>query len=615
MKSITISISAVLTLLTVSCGKGGLPQVETVDYDIVTSQSVILVGEVVSEAGAAITHRGFYWGTNPNPTFSDNYTDNSFGPGVFTARVVGLVYDTVYYFRSFAVNENGTAYGRVISFKTTLPETGILTDARDGRDYPTVRIGDQVWMARNLAYLPSVASGYSNSETQPFFYVFNYYGTNLSSARNDPYYLTYGTLYNWPAAMSGDSSSNTDPSRVTGICPDGWHLPSDVEWTALTDFLGPDAGKVMKDHRNWDFNADGNNLSGFNALPGGSLTRSGGFTGFTAFWTSTSNASPDAWYRSLYNTGGVTRDNNSKALGFYVRCMKDSVHIDILRSPTADFNVNPKQGNTSTIFQFDASASSDVETESGKLEVRWDWDGDGTWDTYYSRTKTRSHQFDSLGSYQVTLEVMDDDGLVDTRTITVKVCSTFIDNRDNREYVFNTIGTQTWMIENLAYLPAVSPPPEGSETSPFYYVFDYAGSSIAEAKATANYIVYGVLYNWEAAKTACPPGWHLPSDAEWTVLTDYLGSSPGGKMKEAGVEHWLFPNQGATNASSFTALPGGYRYNTGRMYYLGKNANFWSGTKNSPANAWYRNLDYQYDDLSRRQGVLSYGYSVRCVRD
>ncbi|MDD4178128.1 MAG: FISUMP domain-containing protein, partial [Bacteroidales bacterium] len=79
------------------------------------------------------------------------------------------------------------------------------------------------------------------------------------------------------------------------------------------------------------------------------------------------------------------------------------------------------------------------------------------------------------------------------------------------------------MKENLAYLPNVSQPDDGSQTSPFYYVYGYEGFSVPEAKTTPNYQTYGVLYNWPAALTACPQGWHLPSDNEWTILTDYLG--------------------------------------------------------------------------------------------
>jgi uncharacterized protein (TIGR02145 family) len=200
--------------------------------------------------------------------------------------------------------------------------------------------------------------------------------------------------------------------------------------------------------------------------------------------------------------------------------------------------------------------------------------------------------------------------------------ATYKDNRDDKTYPYVTIGTQVWMTENLAYLPSVVGPGTGSEdagneTEPFYYVYDYDGTNITAAKSTANYTIYGVLYNWTAALSACPPGWHLPSDAEWTTLITYLGgeSVAGGKMKEAGESHWTSPNTGATNESGFTALPGGYRNSNGSFYYIGDNGGWWSSTVYYTTNAWGRYLYYSDGDVARSSVFKAYGFSVRCIRD
>src|SRR5690554_6744787 len=115
----------------------------------------------------------------------------------------------------------------------------------------------------------------------------------------------------------------------------------------------------------------------------------------------------------------------------------------------------------------------------------------------------------------------------------------FTDPRDGNVYKIITIGDQVWMAENLAYLPSVNMVADGSEDAAgsYYYVYGYDGTNVADAKATGNYATYDVLYNWTAAMNACPDGWHLPSDAEWTELTDYLGgaSVAGGKLKETGT--------------------------------------------------------------------------------
>jgi uncharacterized protein (TIGR02145 family) len=189
--------------------------------------------------------------------------------------------------------------------------------------------------------------------------------------------------------------------------------------------------------------------------------------------------------------------------------------------------------------------------------------------------------------------------------------STFTDSRDGNTYPLVNIGSQTWMGKNLAWLPAVSPSSAGSDTDSYYYVYGYEGSTVASAKATANYTTYGVLYNLPAAMTACPTGWHLPSDAEWTILTDYLGSSSGTKMKA--TSGWNFNGNG-DNSSGFTALPGGLSY-SGGFSNLGLGAYFWSASEGGTSTAWYRYLGYGYDGVYRFNYYRYGGFSVRCLQN
>jgi uncharacterized protein (TIGR02145 family) len=202
---------------------------------------------------------------------------------------------------------------------------------------------------------------------------------------------------------------------------------------------------------------------------------------------------------------------------------------------------------------------------------------------------------------------------------------------EGNHYAVVTIGLQTWMAENLKYLPGVVGPGTGSETIPYYYVYGYNGTDVTAAKATSNFTTYGVLYNWPAAMAGsassatnpsgvqgvCPAGWHLPSDAEWTQLTDYLGgeSVAGGKLKETGTAHWNSPNTGATNETGFTALPGGYRDINGTFLSIGHHGFWWSATENYATNAWYRFMFYNYSNVVRLYGSKELGFSVRCVRD
>ncbi|MFB6342480.1 FISUMP domain-containing protein [Saccharicrinis sp. FJH62] len=209
--------------------------------------------------------------------------------------------------------------------------------------------------------------------------------------------------------------------------------------------------------------------------------------------------------------------------------------------------------------------------------------------------------------------------------------NTFTDSRDGYVYRIVTIGNQVWMAENLKYLPSVTGPETGSETTSYYYVYGYDGTSVEDAKATTNYGIYGVLYNWTAAmegfasstdnpsgvKGVCPTGWHLPSDAEWEELIDYLGGVDvaGYKMKETGIEHWDNPNTGANNESNFTALPGGIRYLNGSFLTIGNHGYWWSATMDNASSAWHRSLVNDYIGVYWDTHYLDDGLSVRCVKD
>jgi uncharacterized protein (TIGR02145 family) len=198
------------------------------------------------------------------------------------------------------------------------------------------------------------------------------------------------------------------------------------------------------------------------------------------------------------------------------------------------------------------------------------------------------------------------------------LASQFIDSRDGTVYQIVEIGNQIWMAENLKYLPSVIGPNAVSLATPYYYVFGYSGTNVEAAKATVNYSTYGVLYNWPAAINACPSGWHLPSDADWTELTDYLGgaSVAGGKLKATGTTYWDNPNAGATNEIGFTALPGGFKFYDGTLFYnIRLIGCWWSNTKEIEYSAYYWYMTYDLSHISKKYNYLSLGYSVRCVKD
>ncbi len=198
--------------------------------------------------------------------------------------------------------------------------------------------------------------------------------------------------------------------------------------------------------------------------------------------------------------------------------------------------------------------------------------------------------------------------LVMTRTA---LRGTFTDLRDNHVYQFKTIGNSTWMTENLAYLPSVSPASKGSKEDPFYYVYDYQGSSVADAVSSWYYKQYGVLYNLPAAMAACPNGWHLPdSDVAYNGLIATVGMPAGKKLKSTSA--WTDHGNG-DNTSGFAAFPGGKLNEKGTFISTGDAAYFWTTTIRTLSIC--KGMFYNSDDIISLGVDDNSGLSVRCIRN
>ena len=197
-----------------------------------------------------------------------------------------------------------------------------------------------------------------------------------------------------------------------------------------------------------------------------------------------------------------------------------------------------------------------------------------------------------------------------------------VTDHDGNIYSTVKIGNQIWMAENMKtkHYANGDAIPDGTgagviseETDPEYW-FVYNNN-------LNNVSTYGRLYTWHTvtdSRNVCPDGWHVPSATEWTQLTDYLGggSVAGGKLKEAGTTHWSSPNNGATNESGFTGLPGGGRAcGTGLFGSLGENGHFWTATKDDSSSAWNQMLLHSDAGVYQYSTSKSHGFSVRCLKD
>jgi uncharacterized protein (TIGR02145 family) len=155
-------------------------------------------------------------------------------------------------------------------------------------------------------------------------------------------------------------------------------------------------------------------------------------------------------------------------------------------------------------------------------------------------------------------------------------------DNDGNNYRTVKIGTQVWMAENLKTTKYRNGDPIPNVTDgPAWWNLP-TGAYCNSDNDVNLWTTYGRLYNWYAvndSRNIAPAGWHVPTDYEWSKLIAYLGSLPGDKLREEGTEHWLSPNTDATNETGFTALPGGYRDNTGTFISIGSNGYWWSSTE------------------------------------
>jgi uncharacterized protein (TIGR02145 family) len=616
-----------------------------------------------------------------------------------------------------------------------------------GRNYKYKTFGKQTWLTENLAYLPEVYPAASVSVSDNRYYVYGYQGASVADARKNENYKTYGVLYNWTAATGGIVINPSDPIGVQGICPDGWHLPGNPEWTELNyaldriratrdSLIRIDAQKKgVKGVQIIQFEGDFAmpDFKEFGGLPGGYLrSDSNKFAtigGTENYWSSTNRIETDK---------GIHPSDAGKGFAFSVRCIKGAALPTVVTADIADLAEtavtaggtvthsggapvttrgicwyavdiptdinNPTTGGSGmgpyncaitslapgTFYVLRAYATNSAGTGYGepkqfitkgkgalpsvstgdiseitgasaavggyltayggapvtdrgicfsltknptiKDSIARDRAGKPSFTGYLPELKANTTYF--IKSY-ATNSIGTSYGEERKFTTQEKGLEGVLDYQ-GRKYKYKTIGTQTWMTENLAYLPAVSPATAGAKDTPYYYVHYFDGSNPDTAKSSGYYKKYGVLYNWAAAKTACPSGWHLPTDKEFGQLTEYLtnygysfgesGSSIAKSMSAtAGWDSLDIPgsigyNQRTNNRSGFNVLPAGQRTvpRNGMVSNVRKAATFWTSTefKQEMSYAYALVLFYSQDVVTIYPNTdKRNGNSVRCIKD
>jgi len=284
---------------------------------------------------------------------------------------------------------------------------------------------------------------------------------------------------------------------------------------------------------------------------------------------------------------GSTASDGSGKNGLYTSAILESIQIPDI-----------------TITQMFQNVGKIVSQKSGKQQTPW-ISSSMTGDFYFNTGEIVRSEIQETNSNEIK---------------TTYETNFFVDTIDNQRYKFIKIGNQVWMAENLktaklndgTAIPLVTDNKEWSNLKMSGYCFYNNDEADNKAK-------FGALYNWYSINTGklCPSGWHVPSDAEWTTLINYLGGmvGGGGKLKETGTDNWESPNTGADNESGFAAVPGGYRFKDGTFLEISNYGLLWSATGAGATSAWNRYLYYNSSNTSRSSLNKKLGLSIRCLHD
>jgi uncharacterized protein (TIGR02145 family) len=483
----------------------------------------------------------------------------------------------------------------------------ILTGISTLNPFADTMICNQDWMVRNLELvtyrngdsIPQVSNPaqWTNLTTGAWCYY------NNDSATGS----VYGKLYNWYAVH--------DPR---GLVPQGWHIPTYLEWSVLTSCMGGNAiaGGPMKDtgFLHWNSpNSGATNSSGFTALPGGDRDSSGPFysLGFNGLWWSADSVSPTrARYIYLYSYyEGVGWTDVSFRTGMSVRCLKNAlpelttVPPEVTATNCISGGVISSDGGDPVIAKGVVWSTSPNPTVALTTKTN-----DGTGVAFYNSIIT-GLQPNTM--YYLRAYASSNSGTGYGNEIS------FVNTVADSDIV---ICSQHWMTKNLKVTTYKNGDPIPQVTDPAQWANLTTGAWCYYNNDPATASVYGKLYNWYAVndpRGLAPAGWHLPSVAELTTLSTCLGGDAvsGGALKEAGTVHWVAPNTGATNSSGFKALPGGNRYDNGSFYDAGYAGCWWTITPSVTGYAYYMYLTFDSEYMSKPNAAKTDAFSVRCLRN
>jgi uncharacterized protein (TIGR02145 family) len=611
-----------------------IPIISTAAISSIEQTTAVCGGNITSDGGANVTARGVCWSTSANPAITlTTKTNDGSGTGTFTSNITGLTAGTTYHVRAFATNAVGTAYGSDITFiaATTISAPAITTSGISGIAITTAigggtvtSDGGAVVTARGVCWSSATNPSLTDPKTTDGA------GTGLFVSNITG--LTAGTTYHLRAYATNSvgTSYGFDIIFTTNTVP---VIPSvtTAEITAVTQTSASGGGNVTSDG-------------------GAAVTERGVCWSTLANPTITDSKTTDTPGVGLFtsNMTGLTAGTTYHVRAYATNSMGTSYGSDITYT-TNTVPVIPSVTTTSisAITQTTASSGGNVTSDGGasitERGICYNTSSNptiahskivatGTTGTFTSNLTgltagtayyVKAYAINSVGTAYgnevLFTTTSSGGGIIFNPGLTYGSVSDI----DGNLYKTIAIGSQVWMAENLKTTKYNDGSTIPNVTDNSAWAALTTGAYSDYANTPANSSIYGRLYNWYSAasnnpKNVCPTGWHVPTDAEWTILTVYLGgeSIAGGKLKETGNTSWTIPNTGADNSTGFSAIPGGRRRQLDSNFDGGAYYGFWwSSTEQTIEAGYSREIAYDNSSFIRIWDYKRSGLSIRCIQD
>jgi uncharacterized protein (TIGR02145 family) len=599
----------------------------------ITTTTALSGGVIIDDKGFTVTARGVCWSENPDPTTKDSMTTDGTGVGLFTSSVQNLKPNTSYYLRAYATSKSGTSYGNTISFKTLSGIAGITTGSPDSIKATSVVINGEISL-----------DGGAEISQRGFCLALN---TNPSIS--DIKVVNGAGLGAFANKISGLSPGNTYYLRSFATNSAGTTYGNEVQFTTQSGIMQISTNPAS-------------NILAFSTTLGGTILYDGGedITSQGVCWSTTPNPTINTNKSSVEPGIGnfsLSVTDLEHETTYYVRAYAINklgiTYGNEISFTTKDGIISISTQPITNVGVIDATSGGVITGDGGAgITTRG-----VCWSTNPGPTislSTKTSNGIGTGSFSSSIKGLSEGTTYYVRAYATNNIGTIYGNEisfttnqltadqimDVDGNVYNTIqiGNQIWMVENLkttryrngVLIGTTNPSNKdiSSENNPKYQ-WAYGGNE--------NYVdTYGRLYTWHTitdSRNVAPLGWRIPTDADWTILENYLiangynydGSLNGNKIAKSISAKNLWETNANTgsignnlsknNSTGFYALPAGYRFNDGTFGSIGSYCSWWSSSESNTSSAWSRSLNSNYINLNRASSTKNYGFSVRCIKE